>query len=275
MIVLTGVERPEYANAAFYQFTGFDSMEDFLNMHKSVYELFIPFDFYFHAGKIKNHENWIHALNTLSDNKRIVSMEDRHNIPHAFAVSVTPFDDQRYILSFSDISSTMQDFIELGNKATHDPLTGAYNRTFLESKWDQITHKVGSLEKELYVIMLDIDHFKNVNDTYGHDRGDSVLKYFVKMISESIRNDDILIRWGGEEFILLISVTSQEKSLQIAEYLRHMIETADFEEIGHITCSAGVALHRNDENISVTIKRADAALYKAKSNGGPLRKRNI
>lgn len=267
MIVLTGVEYPEYANAAFYKFTGFDSLEDFFNMYKSVHELFIPFDFYFHAGKIKNHENWIHALNTLSDNKRIVSMVDCHNIPHAFAVSVTLFDDHRYILSFSDISSTMQDFIELGNKATHDPLTGAYNRAFLESKWNQITHKVRSMGKELYVIMLDIDHFKNVNDTYGHDRGDSVLKHFAKVLSESIRNDDILIRWGGEEFILLISVASPEKSLQIAEHLRHMVETANFEEIEHITCSIGVALYHNNENISETIKRADTALYIAKSNG--------
>lgn len=267
MIVLTSVKSPEYANTAFYDFTGFDSMEDFFNMHTSVHELFIPFDFYFHAGKIKDHENWIHALNILSDNKRIVSMEDRHNIPHAFAVSVTPFDDQRYILSFSDISSTMQDFIDLGNKATHDQLTGAYNRAFLESKWEKIVHKIGSLEKELYVIMLDIDHFKNVNDTYGHDRGDSVLKYFVKVLSESIRNDDILIRWGGEEFILLISVTSKEKSLQIAEHLRHMVETANFEEIEYLTCSIGVALYRNSENISETIKRADNALYKAKLNG--------
>ncbi|WP_049766968.1 GGDEF domain-containing protein [Sulfuricurvum kujiense] len=267
IIVLTGIDHPEYANPAFFEFTGYDSMEEFFKLHQSVHELFIPMDFYFHTGKIKPNQTWIEALNALSDNKRIVSMIDRHHIPHAFTLSIAPFDDQRYILSFSDISSTMQDFIDLGQKATHDPLTGAYNRTFLESNYDRIVQKIGYHQKELCVMMFDIDYFKKVNDTYGHNRGDNVLKYFVNVLNESIRNEDVLIRWGGEEFILLLAVESDEQALKVAEHLRHTIETAYFEEVEHITCSIGVTLHNFEEKIMQTIKRADEALYKAKSSG--------
>lgn len=267
IIVLTSAEHAEYANPAFFEFTGYPSMKDFFTLNKSIHELFVPVDLYFHAGKIKPNHNWIDALKALPDNKRIVSMLDHHLTPHAFALSITPFDDKLYILSFSDISSTMKDFIDLGQKAVHDPLTGAYNRAFLESNYDRIIQKIGYHQKALCVMMLDIDYFKKINDTYGHNRGDDVLKYFVKVLNKSIHDEDILIRWGGEEFIILLAVESNEQALKIAEHLRHMIETAYFEEVDQITCSIGVTLLNDGENMMQTIKHADEALYQAKAKG--------
>ncbi|MDD5717998.1 MAG: ABC transporter substrate-binding protein [Sulfuricurvum sp.] len=267
IILLTSPTHPLYANAAFFEFTGFRSMDDFFNLHESVEELFIPMDLYFHAGKVNPGENWILALAALSDNKRIVSMLDRHQIPHAFAISLTAFDTQSYILSFSDISSTMQDVIQLGKKAAHDPLTGAFNRSFMESNWNRIVQTSAHPDQVLSLMLLDIDHFKKVNDTYGHNRGDAVLKTFVTALSQSIRNEDVLIRWGGEEFILLLKVTSEEHALKIAETLREKVADTYFEEVGHITCSIGVTYYQKEASLSQTVQNADAALYQAKADG--------
>lgn len=115
--------------------------------------------------------------------------------------------------------------------------------------------------------MLDIDHFKKVNDTFGHDIGDEVLIHFVQTIDQFSRSDDILIRWGGEEFIMILKVQSQKKLTKALEHIRGVIEIESFKRVGHLTCSIGGTLYQENEAIESTVKRIDEALYQAKSNG--------
>ena len=115
--------------------------------------------------------------------------------------------------------------------------------------------------------MFDIDKFKNVNDTFGHNMGDTVLKSLVKVVKQSIREKDLLIRWGGEEFIIVLEIESIEKLNQVAEHVRERITNYEFGEVGHLTCSFGITLNRPGETIDQTIERADTALYTAKNSG--------
>jgi diguanylate cyclase (GGDEF)-like protein len=115
--------------------------------------------------------------------------------------------------------------------------------------------------------MLDIDHFKNVNDTYGHDVGDKVIKNIVDIVKKNIRNIDIFVRWGGEEFIILCPETDSLSAATLAQKLRSAIDDASFDKVGNITCSFGVASFKDNESKDSFIKRSDSALYKAKDEG--------
>ena len=115
--------------------------------------------------------------------------------------------------------------------------------------------------------MLDIDHFKNVNDTYGHDVGDSVLVEMSVLIKGHIRNLDSLSRWGGEEFIILCPQTGLKEAKELGEKLRLLIEQYEFKTAKSITSSFGVTTFKADDDQSQALKRLDNALYLAKEKG--------
>ncbi len=151
--------------------------------------------------------------------------------------------------------------------AVHDQLTGLYNRHFL---MDCITRKTSFAlrqDTDLSLIMLDIDHFKDVNDNYGHPTGDSVLKSIAQLLQSCLRKEDIATRFGGEEFIILLDNCNQNIALEKAEHLRKSIEQLKPDNI-QVSCSFGVTQfnHTND-SIEDLIKRADLALYQAKEAG--------
>ena len=114
--------------------------------------------------------------------------------------------------------------------------------------------------------MLDIDHFKSVNDTYGHQVGDEVLKQLVDVVYTHVRANDIFARIGGEEFVLVLDVDI-EKGMKVIEHLRIFIEAEEFHVVKHITCSFGVTEYKRQDSIDDMMKRADKALYEAKENG--------
>jgi diguanylate cyclase (GGDEF)-like protein len=115
--------------------------------------------------------------------------------------------------------------------------------------------------------MFDIDHFKKVNDTYGHDAGDEVLKSLVTMMHKRLRKNDILARWGGEEFIILLSGTNLANAGIFADKLIIEVKELDFEKAGKITASFGVAEYIMNETSDSLLKRVDEMVYKAKSEG--------
>jgi len=192
-------------------------------------------------------------------------MLDYNLVSHAFSVSVNEFEEGSFIISFTDISNTMIEHTKLKRKATHDKLTGALNREFFDNNIQSIIKD--AQPKKLGFVLCDIDHFKSVNDTYGHNRGDTVLKDFTTIISDSIRDTDYLIRWGGEEFIVLMKVNSIDSLKKATEHIRQRIENHHFEEVDNITASFGITLYIQNEEIIDTLERVDKALYKAKDNG--------
>jgi diguanylate cyclase (GGDEF)-like protein len=172
-----------------------------------------------------------------------------------------------YIVVFTDISETILEQFSLERRVSRDHLTGAYSRDFFDTNIDTLIEKTQKSNRFLGVILFDIDHFKRVNDTFGHNVGDTVLKHLAVTVKYSIRDEDMLIRWGGEEFLLLAETESNENLRRMAEHIRQRVEHEPFASVKHITCSFGTAIYRADEPIEATIKRADEALYKAKNGG--------
>lgn len=156
--------------------------------------------------------------------------------------------------------------------STVDPLTQAYNRFGI----DQIVSMICTIERQQHqdapsfaLIIIDIDHFKRINDRRGHDTGDRVLQMVATIIAKGIRAQDFLGRWGGEEFIIILPNTRKEFAIALAEKLRFMIYDTEFEPGNPlaVTASFGVSDKREEEDFATTFKRADIALYTAKAQG--------
>ena len=173
---------------------------------------------------------------------------------------------KRYVDHLKD---NLQASIEM---AVVDALTGLNNRRFLESHFASLLDEAVHKDKPLSLMILDIDHFKLVNDNYGHDAGDEVLKAFGARIKRVVRVADLICRMGGEEFVVVMPNTSIDLAEVIAERIRSSIQGARFQIDASgrsipVTVSIGLADRRNDVTPDVVYKRADKALYRAKTEG--------
>lgn len=161
-----------------------------------------------------------------------------------------------------------QDNKHLNHLAMYDPLTEVYNRRATLPLIIEAMKQVPRGEQGAAIILLDIDHFKVVNDTYGHAVGDEILKELVHVIRKPLRADDVLARWGGEEFLVLLRVTDYDDAGIVAEKIRIAVEEAAFTMAGiRITLSAGVAPLSMTLGFDEAFKLADKALYHSKNNG--------
>ncbi len=183
-----------------------------------------------------------------------------------FARVKTQLRGKRYADRLRDM---LQESIQL---AVIDSLTGLNNRRFLESRLPPMLEAAADANRPLSVMILDIDHFKTVNDTHGHDAGDEILKLFALRVKAVIRNVDLLCRLGGEEFIIVMPDTSLEVAARVGERVRHAISSSLFPiEQGvrqiSITVSIGIAERKLDRQSERVLKRADRALYRSKHEG--------
>jgi diguanylate cyclase (GGDEF)-like protein len=153
---------------------------------------------------------------------------------------------------------------ELAGQAHIDPLTGVLNRQGLRAA---LMSTSSLLAAPMSVIFLDIDHFKRINDAHGHDVGDDVLRKFAQVLGFGLRSSDRLVRWGGEEFLIICPVTDVSQACMVAETLRGNLQRQQWPAGLKVTASFGVAQHADNEDIGVVIKRADSELYGAKAAG--------
>ena len=172
-----------------------------------------------------------------------------------------------FTFSIRDITETRRLQARLEEQASTDPLTGAMNRTRIEERARFELMRSDRYGNKLSLLMIDLDHFKRVNDTYGHNAGDMVLRGFCDIARGLLRSIDILGRWGGEEFVALLPETSLGGAEIVAERLRSILESTEFDIGVRVTASMGVASHREDEEFASILGRADACLYKAKLGG--------
>ena len=157
---------------------------------------------------------------------------------------------------------------QLNQLAMHDALTQLYNRRAAMPLVNECIKKAGSSGKTFALMLLDIDHFKKVNDTYGHVTGDTVLKSFADIVSNLLRNEDVFARWGGEEFLLLVEVHNARDAEAVAEKIRREVEESNVGEKNlKITVSIGATLVAAGGSFDILIREVDAALYEAKSSG--------
>lgn len=181
----------------------------------------------------------------------------RHSLP----------EQDRHIFTLVSIEHVCDEMQTLRHKAFTDPLTGTCNRHSLNGILLAEVKRAQRHGKQLSLILMDIDHFKEVNDTHGHQTGDAVLRHLVALLSPQIRAEDSLARWGGEEFMVVSPESDLEHTRLMAEKLRQLVATAAFPGVGAMTCSFGVAQYRQDDTPASLTERADQAMYLAKRLG--------
>jgi diguanylate cyclase (GGDEF)-like protein len=148
-----------------------------------------------------------------------------------------------------------------------DKLTGLFNRAKLENMFKTEAERTNRTGTAFGLIILDVDHFKTVNDTYGHHVGDTTLQHMADVLKKSVRKMDVVGRWGGEEFLVICPETSLADTKKVAEKIRLAVAAHTFPEIGHKTASFGVAAHTKGAKLEKTLIAADAALYTSKQTG--------
>ncbi|HQX91129.1 MAG TPA: diguanylate cyclase [Thermomonas sp.] len=157
--------------------------------------------------------------------------------------------------------------MELEVLSVTDKLTGLFNRRKLDQVLDEELIRARRYDVQFALIIVDVDHFKRVNDTYGHGAGDDVLVRFAQILRHTTRDADAIGRLGGEEFLVVCRHSSLKGALEDAGRIREAIEAHDFTGVGQLTASFGVAEVRTDDSVASLLARADAALYRAKDRG--------
>ncbi|BBP45592.1 hypothetical protein THMIRHAS_09650 [Thiosulfatimonas sediminis] len=268
IVVLTNGQDVFYGNQSLLNFFQFDSLAEFKSKYSRLDKLFLKDENQFFCDP-NNPESWIAQLLRLESHQRTVAMSSKHNqAKHIFRVNLKQMPlSHLYLAEFIDISHDFHAQRILLDKTLHDPLTGAFNREFFDKNIDSILAHNQTNKLQSAVGFMDIDLFKNVNDKYGHDVGDATLKKIVMTIKKEMRNSDVLLRWGGEEFLLIISLASEADLARILEKFRSLIDLQIFADVGHVTCSFGASIHCPNESIHDTIKRSDQALYQSKHRG--------
>ncbi|MFZ2890039.1 diguanylate cyclase [Sulfuricurvum sp.] len=261
-VIVTNGEHLIAANDSFLEYLHYKTIEAFKKEHACVCEYFEEGDTDEYLMPMRNDQRWTEYIrdNPLKMHKAKITINDITTI-FEVRISVLKVNNEiRYVVIFNDIS-TMQ------VQTMTDALTGIPNRLHFTRVYQHAINAAHRGEKPLSVIFFDVDYFKNVNDQYGHLIGDRVLQQIVALVSHRIRKSDIVARWGGEEFVLLLPDCELDEATKVAKLLRKVIDEEIFESVGNVTCSFGVAALEEEEDAEHLLNRADELLYEAKSNG--------
>lgn len=197
--------------------------------------------------------------------------KDGTNIPVNISATTVRDKKGKFLFSFAfikDISENKKIQERLQELAQTDRLTGVKNRLKLEEVLAlEIKRSQRYMESRFSIILFDIDRFKDVNDTYGHDVGDEVLKSVSRLAEKNLRDSDMFGRWGGEEFLIILPGTDLEQGKKVAQKLRKIVEKGEMPNSIKITASFGVSEFKEGDSIDTLIKRADNRLYDAKRTG--------
>ena len=172
-----------------------------------------------------------------------------------------------YVSVSKDVSERVKREARLLHEASEDKLTALYNRRYGEKLLAEAHQRAQVLGVDLTLIICDIDHFKQVNDCFGHLVGDQVIKDVATILRSTVRTSDAVIRWGGEEFVVVLNDCDLDAGKDLAELIRAGVAAHQSGGIGTVTLSFGVACLKAQESIDALFARADAALYQSKSNG--------
>lgn len=172
-----------------------------------------------------------------------------------------------YVSVGKDVTERLREEQALRESATVDQLTGLFNRNHGKALLSEAYSFTLSREEPMSLILCDIDHFKQINDSFGHPVGDQILAQVSGLLRKSVRGNDRVIRWGGEEFLILLENCTDMVAAELAERLRLRIASEQFQNVGKVTVSLGVASLFQKESLEQLISRCDEALYKSKRNG--------
>lgn len=252
-------------NKKFFEyFDMYDSLEEFKEKHDCICDFFVQENGY--IQKNMDGELWMDYIINNSSHSHKVKLEIATNIYYfSISASVVSIEEKVYSIVLTDITIEESYKKELEQLSVTDVLTGIGNRRYFHQKIEEEVVRAKRYEHSLSLIMCDIDFFKKVNDTHGHNVGDEVLKEYTKLISSLLREADIFSRIGGEEFMIILPHASLDNAKQIAEKLRVAVE--ECHKVIPVTMSFGVVEYIKGEEIEFIFKRVDEALYGAKNSG--------
>ncbi|QPJ98610.1 GGDEF domain-containing protein [Enterobacter mori] len=196
---------------------------------------------------------------------RLADGTTRHVQTYAGPIEI--YGDKLMLCIIHDITEQKRLEQELQHAALRDSMTGLLNRRQFYMITEQTNPDHLPAQQQFSLLLVDTDHFKNINDVFGHLKGDEVLISLSRMLESCSRKDDLVFRWGGEEFVILLPRTSLETAMQIAETIRAAVARITIPGLPRFTVSIGVARHNQGESIDELFKRVDDALYRAKNDG--------
>ena len=265
IVIINDSKKILNVNKIFFDyFSDYKDLMSFKEEHDCVCDFFVEEENYLH--KNMDGIKWVEYLLKYPNYNNKIKMNIGGNIVY-FLASASIISQKPYQVSItlSDITEQEMYKHELEQLTVTDPLTNANNRRYYEDKIEDEITRSCRYEEALSIIMFDIDNFKKVNDTYGHDVGDDVLIVYTKLIASILRENDKLCRIGGEEFVIITPHTSAMDAYKLAEKIRKKVE--HHKEVLAITMSFGVTTYKDCEDKDSMFKRADNALYEAKSTG--------
>ena len=264
LLVINEVETKK-VNKRLLEFFNVKTKEEFVQEYHCLCKNFIKQEGCFSLDMVPDGVYWLEYLQEqLQKSQQIVAIKGHLTQEITFfSIDVNTFRSY-YLISLTDITQLNEATNAFKYSAFHDNLTGIYNRQRFNM---MLATKIAN-ESQFAFIMFDIDHFKQINDTYGHLVGDKILKELTEEVQKNVRQNDLFARWGGEEFVILLDgIFRIEMAQRIAENIRKHIQEHNFDTVGHISCSFGVTLSKTKESSEAITKRADEALYRAKDEG--------
>ena len=274
LVFITDFNEIFFANHAFLEFFCVKDIKEFHSKNSSILNLFLDepnaleTKILQELPKEEQAKQLMQVINTHKDVNRVVYINDCNKEKKSFFINLSQTEeDNLYLISLTNITKMQDNYVNIAKQAFHDGLTGIYNRSKFNEFVSYEIKRATRAEHSFSCILLDIDNFKNFNDTYGHLIGDEILIALAKTIEKNIRSTDKFARWGGEEFTLLLVDTLPKEAKEIAEKLRSKIEEISHSTAGSISASFGVTEYRRGDGINSLFKRCDDALYKAKESG--------
>lgn len=264
-VIIISNDKLQSVNNAFLEFFNIQSVEEFNKTYDCIAKLFVKNNGFFTLSDALGDVYWTDYLFLRSEVVRIVSIMDLNNQMIDFELTIKKIENESdYIIVFNDITQFIAQKNEYKYFAYHDHLTKIYNRQRFDELFLKEVENKRRYKDHLSLLLLDIDHFKKVNDTYGHYIGDLTLIALAKLISKDLRINDIFARWGGEEFIILLPRTDIDAAYTKAHEIRAMVESHVDKDLPSITLSIGVAEMNDSDTTNTCLQRVDKALYLSK-----------
>ncbi len=269
-LFLTDKVKVIFTNKTVLDFAGYSSVEELNKYFGDIATKFEHVDDEDFLKSSYEETHWIDYLYEEQKNRNLKVLIINNGLKmyfNAHAKKIIIENETLYLISFSIITKEYEEIQALEEKASLDHLTGLLNRGKIDEILTQEMQLSNTVSSPLSIIFLDIDHFKKVNDTLGHEVGDAVLIELSELLSSLTRKGDFVSRWGGEEFLITLQSTTKEEATTLAEKIRKSIASHTFDEAGAITISLGVTQFIHNENKASFIRRVDEALYDAKGGG--------
>ena len=267
--ILYNDDKIVFINSMGLEFFSFISVDEFNKTYSNLSQLFLSDENC--ADCVDKHTHGLKWFEKLKEKNgkyfKIRLFSKRDNLNYYFNINLSKIKEKNYyLLTFNDITKLESEKTNITKQAEHDILTNIYNRVKLNEVISTLIYNANRQSIDFSIILLDIDHFKSINDEHGHNIGDKVLVELSRLINMNLRDNDVFARWGGEEFVVVAKSKVKETYL-LASRLRKVVNEFPFRKVGKVTCSFGVTEFKIGDTQSLLFDRVDQALYQAKENG--------